>query len=84
MKHFLKIKRQYFNSVLSNEKTFEIRKNDRNYNVGDKLILSEVDENEFQTGRQLIVKITYLINGPIYGLESGFCILSIKTIESFI
>ncbi len=65
MKHFLKIKRQYFNSVLSNEKTFEIRKNDRAYNVGDKLILNEIDENEFQTGRQLIVKITYLINGPI-------------------
>lgn len=78
MEHFLKIKRQYFDSILSNEKTFEIRKNDRNYNVGDKLILNEIDENDFQTGRQLIVKITYIINGPIYGLESGFCILSIK------
>lgn len=78
MEHFLKIKRQYFDSILSNEKTFEIRKNDRSYNVGDKLILNETDENDFQTGRQLIVKITYIINGPIYGLESGFCILSIK------
>lgn len=78
MEHFLKIQKQYFNSVLSNEKTFEIRKNDRDYRVGDKLILSEIYENGFQTGRLLIVKITYILFGPCYGLEAGFCIMSVK------
>lgn len=81
MEHFLKNQKQFFDSFDSFdsfEKTLEIRKNDRDYKVGDKLILSEIDENGFQTGRQLIVKITYILNGQCCGLESGFCIISVK------
>lgn len=33
--HELKIKEEYFNAVIRGEKTFELRKNDRNYQVGD-------------------------------------------------
>jgi len=84
MKHYLKIESQYFDSILSDEKAFEIRKNDRGYKTGDKLILCEIDENNFRTGRQIIAIITYIINGPIYGLKSGFCILSIVCLEKFV
>lgn len=34
--HTLKIQKQYADAVLNGTKTFEIRKNDRNFKVGDK------------------------------------------------
>jgi len=39
--HNLKTWPSYFNEVLSGEKTFEIRRNDRQFQVGDLLILEE-------------------------------------------
>ena len=39
--HELKIWPQWFDAVRIGSKTFEIRKNDRNYAVGDKLVLEE-------------------------------------------
>lgn len=44
MKHELKIKPEYFAAVVSGDKTFEIRNNtDRNFQVGDTLILKSWD-----------------------------------------
>ncbi|GKQ96004.1 ASCH/PUA domain-containing protein [Aeromonas hydrophila] len=44
MKHELKIKPEYFAAVVNGEKTFEIRNNaDRNFQVGDTLILKSWD-----------------------------------------
>ena len=37
--HNLKIKPQYFKDVVSGIKTFEVRKNDRNFKVGDLMVL---------------------------------------------
>lgn len=37
--HELKILPKYFSEVYSGNKTFEVRKNDRNFKVGDMLIL---------------------------------------------
>jgi ASC-1-like (ASCH) protein len=37
--HHLKLHSDYFKDVKSGLKTFEIRKNDRDYQVGDRLIL---------------------------------------------
>ena len=47
MTHELKILPEYFNLVASREKTFEIRKNDRNYHAGDTLILKEWDGEKY-------------------------------------
>ena len=33
--HELKIKEEYWNAILRGDKTFELRKNDRDYQVGD-------------------------------------------------
>ena len=33
--HILKIKREYFNDILRGRKTFELRKNDRDFKVGE-------------------------------------------------
>ena len=43
MKHELKILPEYFKPVKDGIKNFEIRKNDRNFQVGDTLILKEWD-----------------------------------------
>lgn len=52
MIHELKILPQYFEAVQSGLKTFEIRKNDRDYKVGDTLVLKEYN-NEAYTGREI-------------------------------
>ncbi|HBD0694848.1 TPA: DUF3850 domain-containing protein, partial [Enterococcus faecalis] len=39
--HTLKIETEFFKAVKERRKTFEIRKNDRNFQVGDILILEE-------------------------------------------
>ncbi|MDF2004201.1 DUF3850 domain-containing protein [Bacillus pumilus] len=61
MLHNLKINREFFNPVLEQTKTFEIRKNDRGFCVGDTVILNEWDNQTNQyTGRNVKIKITYM------------------------
>lgn len=92
--HELKIWPVYFEDVLSGAKTFELRKNDRDFQVGDILVLKEfnpglsdetgptkvVIEERGYTGREINKKITYIYKefGKGLGLKKGFCILSIK------
>lgn len=56
--HSLKVLPKYFEAILIGDKTFEIRKNDRNYQVGDKLILKEWNGEKY-TGNILKKEITY-------------------------
>ena len=80
MTHELKIKPEYFLEVMNGNKTFELRKNDRDYMVGDTIILKEFDED--YTGAQVERKISYLLmNCEQYGLMDGFVILGLKEIE---
>lgn len=81
MEHSIYIQKQYFDKVLSKEKTFELRKNDRDYKIGDTLILKEIDDHDLNTGRKIKVEITYILNGPIYGLDDGFCVMAIKNVR---
>lgn len=79
--HELKILPEYYEKVLSGEKTFEIRKDDRNFKAGDIIRLCEHDGKEF-TGRSSLYDIIYKLDGGNYGLEKGYCILSIKPHEN--
>lgn len=79
MIHSLKIAPSYFEAVKSNRKTFELRKNDRNYKIDDELLLQEF--NGDYTGRTIKVKITYILEGGIYGLDKDYVILAIKKVE---
>lgn len=76
--HELKIAPKYFEKVLSKEKTFEFRYNDRNYQVSDILRLKEYYDGKY-TGRETSVKITYILKN-FEGLENNYTILSIKPI----
>jgi uncharacterized protein YneR len=79
--HELKILQQYFRAVVDGSKKFELRKNDRDYQVGDCIFLNEYDGNNY-TGNSLPVMITYILKGGQYGLEEGYCILGLKDIEA--
>lgn len=81
MIHDLKILPQYFKEVVSGEKKFEIRKDDRNFSVGDIIDLREFDNNHY-TGNIYSVKITYKFDGGSYGIEDGYCVLSIEPIQN--
>lgn len=74
--HRLKIKPKYFIDATDGKKTFELRKNDRDFKVGDTLILQEY--NEDYTGRSTKVRVTYLLKGGIYSLDKDYVILGIK------
>lgn len=77
--HAIKIKKKYFKAVLSGEKNFEIRKNDRDYQVGDIIHFVPVDD---ECGMIIphnpnAYKITYVFHGGEYGLEEGYCVFGI-------
>ena len=66
MVHDLKILPQYFQSVSSGEKTFEIRFNDRQFSVGDTLILKEYFKYSFVV-KPKPKEIVYIILNKLYG-----------------
>lgn len=76
--HELKIKQEYWEEVMSNNKNFELRKNDRDYQVGD-LINFKVIIGEVIIPTESVYRITYVLKGvPEYGLSEDYCILGIK------
>ena len=76
--HELKIAPEYFEKVLSKEKNFEFRYNDRNYQVCDILKLKEYYDGNY-TGQETSVQITYILQN-FEGLQPNYAILSIKHI----
>lgn len=78
MVHSLKIAPKYFEKVVSKEKSFEVRYNDRNFQVGDILKLMKYTEGSY-TGRSVYVKVTYILR-DFEGLQPNFVVLSIELI----
>ncbi|WP_157456406.1 DUF3850 domain-containing protein [Carnobacterium maltaromaticum] len=71
--HELKIAPCYYEEVIAYRKTFEIRKNDRNFQVGDRVLLNEYVDGIY-TGNSMLFKITYITD---YGQINGYCVFSI-------
>ena len=83
MVHELKIRSEYFEAVCKGKKTFEVRKNDRPFHVGDLLGLNEIDfrNGTRYTGRAIVVRVTYILNDYPDLLREGAVILGIKVVE---
>lgn len=77
--HNLKILPEYFIPVAEKRKTFEIRKNDRDYQVNDTLHLMEWYNG--YTGREINVRVKYIFQDEAYGLQEGYCVMSIEAKE---
>lgn len=77
MLHELKILPCSFCDVLSGRKRFEVRKNDRNFKVGDAFVLLEFDLDHGYTGRYYMDYIKYVLeDASVYGLKDGYVIFS--------
>ncbi len=78
MTHELKLLPQYFNDVENGIKNFEIRKNDRDYKVGDTLLLREWSKETGYTGKEIERKVDYIHKGDgQFGIAEGYCILGL-------
>ena len=78
MNHALKTWPEYFRAIANGSKTFEIRKADRPFAVGDTLVLREFDpETGEYTEFVLCRTITYILNGGQFGIESGYVVLGL-------
>ena len=78
MTHELKILPKYFEPVVYDKKTFEIRKNDRDYHVGDKLILREWDPETGYSGNQVVRYVSYILFNWENAIGEEYCIMSLK------
>ncbi len=75
MTHELKTYPKYFQETIEGNKLFEIRKNDRDFQVGDVLILKEWDNIKY-SGREIGVVVRYVLRDFI-GLQEGYVALEV-------
>ena len=69
-----------FDAIMKGEKTFEVRKDDRGFKVGDLLHLRRYDPQfKLYTGEDLTVRVSYILSGSEWGLQDGFVVMSIDT-----
>lgn len=87
--HELKTDPEYFDSILHDWKTLEIRFDDRFYNVGDYLLLRRTALTGKQmitggklsyTGKYILAKISHI--QKYIGLKEGWVAISIKFLDS--
>lgn len=76
--HDLKVWSEFFPDIELGNKPFEVRKDDRNFQVGDILHLHDYDPDEDSySGNMCHRVITYKLEGGQFGVEKGYCVLGI-------
>lgn len=76
--HEIKCWPEYYEALLSGEKTFEVRKDDRGYAVGDVLLISEWSPTSGEyTGREGRWEVTYVLKGGAFGVEPGYVVMGL-------
>lgn len=74
--HKLKTDPKHYEKIIQGLKTAELRYNDRDFIVGDVLILEEYDrETKKYTGRYAYVEVSHVLNDDQY-LQKGYAMLS--------
>ena len=81
MIHQVKCEHQFFEDVIRGNKLFEVRKNDRNYQVGDYLAMNELTEDKTgYTRRSAMFVIDYVLkyeNIPL-ALSYDYVVLGLR------
>jgi len=83
--HRLKTWPSYWEDMRSGKKKFEVRVNDRDFAVGDRVELDEHDptwvrllnREKGPTGRVLLTHILYILHGGQFGLPEKLCVFGI-------
>ena len=85
MLHDLKIERQFAYAIHEGRKTFEVRRNDRGFNAGDRVRFTVVEQGvatEFVCKDHplngAVYHITYVLSG--WGLEDGYVAFSVAPV----
>ncbi len=81
MRHSIKIEQKYLVRILTGEKLFEVRLNDRDYQVGDTLHFLPLENKDGVNAYDIRsplpeYKITYIHN--FLGMADGYVVLGIK------
>jgi len=74
--HILKIKKEYMMDIQKGIKTFEIRKNDRGFRVGDHILFNVLFDEEGIKHGPYVIK--YILTDGCYGLDKDYVVLSIE------
>ena len=79
--HETKILFEYYAAICRGEKRFEIRNNDRDYQIGDIVVMRcwNPEKNEYYEKEHLVLLITYLLK-DIDGIKKGYCAYGFKLI----
>ena len=78
--HKLKAWPEHFKPMMFGKKSFEVRINDRDFNVGDYLFLEEWDpKTERYTGRVLTRNVTYIMESA-FGMPSKMIVMSVEMV----
>lgn len=81
--HDLKILPIYFEAVDEGRKTFEVRKNDRNFQNADEVILREWHSEHGYSGRELKFIIGYVLPlDRFYGPQNDYVVFSLLPSQS--
>ncbi len=81
--HELKVWPEYFKAIMDGVKSFEIRKNDRDFSVGDELALQEFDPDaKVYTGNVIYCHVTYILSGGQFGIDPGYVAMGIVRFAS--
>lgn len=80
--HDLKTWPAFFADVLSGHKTFEVRRNDRDYRAGDLLRLREWSpDTQAYTGRETVRRVTYTLDSSRHeGVAPGHVVMGIAPV----
>jgi hypothetical protein len=71
--HELKVWDTYYDDLISGTKPFEIRRNDRDFQIGDLLFFREWDaDRDAYTGLEALGRVGYVYDGVAVGLKDGF------------
>lgn len=90
--HELKTWPDFFDAIKRGDKSFEVRRNDRNFEVDDTLLLLKFDPAQSSQGPwitpsgtrshkkehadNLKVQVTYVLQGGSFGIDGDFVVMS--------
>lgn len=86
-RHVLKVDFKYANAILNGKKSFEVRKNDRNFMVGDEIVFKVLIDKGSYAGAEaahplngIVYRIDYVLNN-FEGLAQKYVAFSISREE---
>ena len=79
--HELRTLPEYFRLVFDGTKTFEVRRDDRGFQVGHILLLREWALHGGYTGRELTARVVYLLKGGKLGIEEGYVVMGVELLQ---